>query len=93
VDIFKSIEQYGEEVLNAVNLSIEDLRSRRKTRTISAKKHMIYAYLRNECGYSYEEIGEYCHKDHSSIVSSVKNNTKLYKIHRETIIKKTQEVS
>lgn len=91
MDIFKCIGDDGSVVLQVLGLDIGDLRSRLKTRTISSKKAMVYGYLRHEGGYSYQEIGDYCYKDHSTIVESVKKNTKLYKIHRETILKKTQE--
>lgn len=91
MDIFKCIGDDGSVVLQVLGLDLGDLRSSARTRTITAKKAMVYGYLRHEKGYSYTEIGDYCYKDHSTIISSVKKNTKLYKIHRETMIKKTQE--
>ena len=53
---------------------------------------MVYSYLRHEKGYSWQEIGDYCHKDHSTIVKVVKKNTKLYSIHRESVVNKTQDI-
>ena len=89
--MFRSIEEDATKVLAAVKCDIEDLRSGTRTRTIMTKKHMIYAYLRKECGYSWHEIADYCHKDHSTIINSVKNNTKLYELHRVELLKLTQD--
>lgn len=92
MDIFRRIEDDGSVVLNALDLDLGDLRSSVRTRTIAAKKAMVYSHLRQIGGYSWHEIGEYCHKDHSTVVKVVKKNTKLYALHGKTILKKTQAI-
>jgi len=92
MNLFKRIEDDGTAVLQALDMDLGDLRSSVRTRTISAKKAMIYSHLRQIGGYSWHEIGEYCHKDHSTIIKVVKKNTKLYALHSKTITKKTQDI-
>lgn len=92
MNLFKRIEDDGTAVLSALDMGLDELRSSVRTRTISAKKAMVYSHLRQIGGYSWHEIGEYCHKDHSTVVKVVKKHTKLYALHGKTILKKTQDI-
>ena len=92
MNLFKRIEDDGSAVLQVLGLDIGELRSSVRTRTISGKKAMVYSHLRNVGGYSWHEIGDYCYKDHSTVVKVVKKNTKLYALHSKTITKKTQDI-
>jgi len=59
------------ELCKDVDLDIGDLVSSNRTRGVAAKKQSIYYRLRMSYGLSWTEIGDLCHKDHSTIISGV----------------------
>lgn len=72
----KTIRYWADVILNAVGLSIVELKSNKKTRTICNKRKIVYYFLRELCGYSWVEIGDYCDRTHSNIVKVVQFNKK-----------------
>jgi chromosomal replication initiation ATPase DnaA len=75
----RTIEQDGEFALQLLNLSITDVLLKRGTKSIMDKKKLLYCYLRLECGYSYHEIGDYCDKDHTTILKVVNKHLIKYR--------------
>jgi chromosomal replication initiation ATPase DnaA len=67
----RTIEDDAQYALTLLNLDISDVLLSRGTRSIMNKKKLLYCYLRLECGYSWHEIGNYCNKDHSTILKVV----------------------
>lgn len=74
----RTIEMDGEYALRMLNLSITDVLLKRGTKTIMAKKRLLYCYLRLECGYSWHEIGDYTYKDHTTILKVVNKHQDKY---------------
>lgn len=88
----RCIEEDARHIINCVNLSLDDLRTSIRTRTIAHKKLMIYCYLRLDCGYSSPEIANYCHKDHTTILKLVKKHKDMYDKQWRYMLKETQKV-
>ena len=87
-DILFSIEDDAQEALQVLHLSLEELRMTRGSRSITDKKKLLYSYLRKIKGYSWHEIANYCHKDHSTIVKTVQSSVKLWEKHVNLFTKK-----
>lgn len=87
-DILFSIEDDAQEALDVLHLSLEELRMLRGSRSITTKKKLLYSYLRKIKGYSWHEIGNYCHKDHSTIVKTVQSSEELWLKHSQMFTKK-----
>jgi chromosomal replication initiation ATPase DnaA len=85
-ELLLSIEKDGQHVLDVLNLTLEEVRMRRGTRTITHKKKLLYSYLRTDRGYSLHEIANYTHKDHTTILTTVKNSTKLWQEHKHLLV-------
>ena len=78
-NIFSTIEDDAQHVLDMMKLTLQEVRQRRGTNTIIDKKMMLYCYLRLECKYSLPEIGCYCHNDHTTIGLAVSKYKDKYK--------------
>lgn len=82
MSLFKSIEEnktinyWGNLVLEEVGLSKKDLCSAKRTRTLANKKIMVYYFLNKLCGYSLTEVGYFCNKDHSTVKKLIKKYQK-----------------
>lgn len=86
--MFRSLEEDAEYILGVVKLSLDELRTTVKTQTIAAKKIVVYCYLRLDCKYSWTEIGNYCHKDHTTILKSVNKHRNMYNTKFKYYLKK-----
>lgn len=81
-----NILQDGENILQYIGLSRENLQKLRATKTICMQKVVVYYYLNQICGYTLEETGMYCYKDHSTIKQQIKKyNNKLEGINEELL--------
>lgn len=92
MNLFGCLKEDADKVMQVLKLDVEDLRGNCRLRTITAKKALVSCYLRHEKGYSLTEIGDYCHKDHSTILYHTKAHANNYALHREKLIQLTQEL-
>ena len=74
--MLKHIEEEAKPFLNKISLSVHDLRARRGFKSTTDKKALLYLFLRNK-GYSWKEIGDYCYKDHSTVIKVCQKRTDL----------------
>lgn len=84
--ILRSIEQDTERVIKLLNITLEEVRTRRGTSNITDKKVALYCYLRQECGYSWHEIGNYTYKCHSTVLKTVNKHKDNYQTYRHKLI-------
>ena len=91
-ELLLSIEKDAQHVLDVLNLTLEEVRMTRGTRTITHKKLLLYSYLRTYRGYSLHEIANYTHKDHTTILATVKSSTKQWQEHKHLLIKNTYKI-
>ena len=77
LDIFSTIEEDASLLLDKLKLTLEQLRAKRGTKTITHKKAILYVFLRSKYGYTYNEIADYCYKDHTNIVKMCSSHAYL----------------
>lgn len=58
-------------ICDELKVDLEDIRSSAKNQGLVLSRHALYYILRLRYGLSYSEIGEICHKDHTSIMYGV----------------------
>ena len=92
-DMNRTIEQDGEFALQLLNLSITDVLLSRGTMSIMNKKKLLYCYLRIECGYSWHEIGDYCNKDHTTILKVVNKHLIKYRAYSHKLTQRTTQTT
>ena len=75
-----SIEQVQKVVATKFGLSVNDLRSKSRKKTVTRPRHIAMFLSRKLTGSSYPEIGEkFGGRDHSSVMSGTRNIEKLAK--------------
>lgn len=77
--INNNIQYDTKQALKKLNMTLAELRARRGFKSITDKKKLIYYYLRNIQGYSWSEIADYCHKDHSTLIKTCQKHVDFCK--------------
>lgn len=68
----RHMREIAREVAEAYEVTVEDLRGRVRTRNIVLARHAAMYRMRMEAGRSYQQIGGYLNRDHTTVMSGIR---------------------
>ena len=86
LNIFGSIEEDGESVLELMKIDITGVRVGKTDRTTMSKRAVLFCYLKYHLNYRTCEIADYAHKERSSITRSLKVYKRAWEDNRTELL-------
>ena len=68
-----TVEGIAATVATYFNLKLSDLKGRSRKKAFSQARHMAMYLARKHTGATYERIGDFYHRDHSTVIEAVRN--------------------
>lgn len=74
-----TIETILREVCRTTGVSVDDIRSKKRTSSVSNARKMVFYILREVTDMSFEDIGKEFGKDHSTVIYNIREMTEMMK--------------
>jgi chromosomal replication initiator protein len=70
--MFEEVAKIGPEICEKLGISLSDVRGNSRKKTLSKKRMVLFYELRRRTSASWSEIGDFVHRDDSTICQSCK---------------------